>query len=115
MVKKFIFSRGGLDMNKQLQTDNALTLDTIFTCLDVLSRANALVADQDKKLSEDIAKVIYTIMVACQLNEEPVRDIREKKKTDGKFYKASSGHEITDLLTGQVIYRSSCSQSGKEF
>ncbi len=98
--------QGGLTMTKKIQTDNALTLDTVFTCLDVLSRANAQVSHMDKKLSEDIAQVIYTIMVACQLNDGPTREYREKKTTEAKYYRWGKDKEITDLLTGQVIYRS---------
>lgn len=94
-------------MDNGKQSDNVLTFDTVFTCLDILSRANALAAEKDKRLSKDLGWVIDTLMTAYHLNEPtPEEEAHEKKTTKAKYYQAETNEEITDLLTGKVIYRS---------
>ncbi|MFP3983169.1 MAG: hypothetical protein ACLFV2_05705 [Desulfurivibrionaceae bacterium] len=94
-------------MDNKKQSDDILTLDTVFTCLDILSRANALATEKNKRLSEDLGWVIDTLMMAYQLNEtDPEEESHEKKTNKKKYYQEDTDEEITDLLTGKVIYRS---------
>jgi hypothetical protein len=84
-----------------------LQYDVIFSCLDVLSRANATVSGSDPKLASDIADAIESLSFALQSAENP-DDISEfRKKNSASKYVNERDDVIVDVLTNEILYKSS--------
>ena len=82
-----------------------LQYDVIFSCLDVLSRANATVVGSDPKLAADIANAIESLSCALQMAEK-TEDVQEyRKKNTVSKYLNERDEVIVDVLTNEILYK----------
>ncbi|MBW1792602.1 MAG: hypothetical protein JRJ14_10170 [Deltaproteobacteria bacterium] len=83
-----------------------LQYDVLFSCLDVLSRANATVSGSDPKLASDISDAIESLSCALQGAEKPGNDLQEyiKRKTASKYVNECDD-VIVDVLTNEILYK----------
>lgn len=91
----------GSDVKKKLQ------YDVLFSCLDVLSRANATVVGSDPKLASDISDAIESLSCALQMAEKPGEVKEYRKKNNALKYVNECDDVIVDVLTNEILYKSS--------
>lgn len=86
-------------VNKKLQHE------VLFSCLEVLSRANATVSGSDPKLASDISDAIESLSCALQMAGKP-EDLQEyRKKNTASKYINESDDVIVDVLTNEILYK----------
>ena len=81
--------------------------DVLFSCLDVLSRANATVSGSDPKLASDISDAIESLSCALQMAGKPEEMEEYGKKNTVSKYVNESDDIIVDVLTNEILYKSS--------
>ena len=82
-----------------------LQYDVLFSCLDVLSRANATVSGSDPKLASDISDAIESLSCALQMADNP-DDLQEyRKRNTASKYVNECDDVIVDVLTNQILYK----------
>jgi len=84
-----------------------LQYDVIFSCLDVLSRANATVSGSDPKLATDIANAIESLSCALQMAQAPDDLYEYRKKNTASKYVNERDEVIVDVITNEILYKSS--------
>jgi hypothetical protein len=82
-----------------------LQYDVIFSCLDVLSRANATVSSSDPKLAADISNAIESLSCALQMAEKQENVQEYRKKNTVSKYLNERDEVIVDVLTNESLYK----------
>lgn len=86
---------------------NKLKYDVIFSCLDVLSRANATVSSSDPILASDITNAIESLSNALQTVESPDDTKKIRKKNSDLKHIFNHDDVIVDVLTNEILYKRS--------
>ena len=82
--------------------------EVLFSCLDVLSRANATVGGADPKLACDISDAIESLTSALQGAEsggEVKSNAATPVKVDCDVVEGHHDDVIVDVLTNKIVYK----------
>ena len=92
-------------MTKKTNTGNKLSHGELINCLDVFCRANCVIAKTDPQLSKEMLSVIETLTFACSAEQSITREEEERINRFCKKYDKIEEGTITDLFTGDIIYK----------
>jgi len=77
---------------------NLHALEDLFECIEILSKARALLGETNPDLASDLAKVTNTLVLFH--DPDPVK---QQERSNGAGSN-SDNETIVDVLTGEVVY-----------